>query len=118
MAASTTETRAPRAVTVSLTDDALTVDLSDGRTISVPLAWFPRLTYADAEERAHWELIGDGEGIHWPDLDEDISVDGLLAGCPSNESPKSLRRWLEAKRASRPLTLDALRRQAAQEHGN
>ena len=113
MAASTTETRA---TAVSLTDDALTVDLSDGRTISVPLAWFPRLTYADAEERAHWELIGDG--IHWPDLDEDISVDGLLAGRPSNESPKSLQRWLEAKRAGRPLTLDALRRQAAQEHGN
>ena len=105
MVASTT----PRAAAVSLTDDALTVDLSDGRTISVPLAWFPRLTYADVAERAHWELIGDGKGIHWPDLDEDIDVGGLLAGRPSGEGPKSFRRWLEAKRAGCPLTLDALR---------
>ncbi|MCY3659449.1 MAG: DUF2442 domain-containing protein [Caldilineaceae bacterium] len=118
MAASTTETRAPRAAAVSLTEDALTVDLSDGCTISVPLTWFPRLTYVDAEERAHWELIGDGEGIHWPDLDEDISVNGLLAGRPSDESPKSFRRWLDAKRAGRPLTLDALRPQSAGEHDN
>ena len=118
MAASTTRTRPPRATAVSLPDDALAVDLSDGRTLSVPLAWFPRLTYADAEERAHWELIGDGAGIHWPDLDEDVSVEGLLAGPPSDAGSRSLRRWLEAKRAGRPLTLDALRRQAAQEHGN
>ena len=93
--------------------------LADGRCLdSGPVRWphdlrafglVPALTYADVEERAHWELIGNGEGIHWPDLDEDIGVDGLLAGRPSGEGPKSFRRWLEAKRAGRPLTLDALR---------
>lgn len=114
----TTETRVPQAAAVSLTEDTLTVDLSDGRTISVPLAWFPRLTYADAKEREHWELIGDGEGIHWPELDEDVSVEGLLAGRPSGESPKSFQRWLEAKRAGRSLTLDALSTHAHQVHDN
>ncbi|MDE0671560.1 MAG: DUF2442 domain-containing protein [Caldilineaceae bacterium] len=114
MTISTTETRAPQAAAVSLTEDTLTVDLSDGRTISVPLAWFPRLTYADTKEREHWELIGDGEGIHWPELDEDISVEGLLAGRPSGESPKSFQRWLKAKRAGHPLTLEALRTQVHQ----
>lgn len=114
----TTEIRAPQAAAVSLTEDTLTVDLSDGRAISVPLAWFPRLAYADIEEREHWELIGEGEGIHWPKLDEDISVEGLLAGRPSGESPKSFRRWLKAKRAGRPLTLDALREHELQEHND
>ena len=114
----TTEIRVPQAAAVSLTEDTLTVDLSDGRTISVPLTWFPRLAYADPEEREHWELIGDGKGIHWPELDEDISVEGLLTGGPSAESPKSFRRWLKAKRAGRPLTLDALREQELQEHND
>ncbi|MXW24008.1 MAG: DUF2442 domain-containing protein [Chloroflexi bacterium] len=82
----------------------------DGRTISVPLDWYPRLTHATPEERDNWRLIAGGEGIHWPDLDEDISVEGLIASRPSAESQKSFRRWLEAKRAGRPLTLDALRR--------
>ncbi len=113
-----TETRVPQAAAVSLTEDALTVDLSDGRTLSVPLAWFPRLTYTDAKEREHWELIGNGEGIHWPELDEDISVEDLLAGRPSGESPRSFQRWLKAKRAGRPLTLDALRTQVHQGHNS
>ena len=86
-----------RAVKVSVSDDALSADLDDGRTITVPLAWYPRLLHATPEERGHWRIIGGGEGIHWPDLDEDISVAGLLAGRPSGESGPSLKRWLTAR---------------------
>jgi hypothetical protein len=89
---------------------ALSAELSDGRTISVPLDWYPRLAHAMPRERETWELIGGGEGIHWPDLDEDISIEGLLAGRRSGESDGSFQRWLAAKRAGRPLTLDALLR--------
>jgi hypothetical protein len=88
-----------RAQQVSVTDDALVVDLVDGRTITVPVTWYPRLAHGDRAERNHWRLIGEGEGIHWPDLDEDISVDGLLAGRRSGESQSSLRRWLETRKA-------------------
>jgi hypothetical protein len=70
------------------------VDLRDGRTITVPLEWYPRLAHASTAERANWRLIGTGEGIHWPDLDEDISIEGLLAGRPSGESPASFQKWL------------------------
>lgn len=70
----------PYARTVTVTDDELIVVFADGRTISVPLAWFPRLLHASEEARGRWELLGDGEGIHWPDADEDLSVQGLLAG--------------------------------------
>jgi hypothetical protein len=83
---------------VTVTDDTLAVDLTDGRTVSVPLAWYPRLAHASPTERSKWRLVGAGEGIHWPDLDEDISVEGLLAGRPSGESQRSLERWLEARR--------------------
>ena len=72
-----------RAVDVHCTDDDLVVRLADGRTISVPLAWFPRLLHATAEERSRWELAGGGYGIHWPDLDEDLSTEGLLRGAPA-----------------------------------
>lgn len=82
---------------ISITDDALIADLNDGRTISVPLAWFPRLLHGTTEERNHWRLIGRGEGIHWPDLDEDIRVEGLLLGRPSGESPQSLKRWMDSR---------------------
>jgi hypothetical protein len=82
---------------VRVSDDALTVDLSDGRTLSVPLAWYPRLLHATAEERNHWRPIGRGEGIHWPELDEDVSVEGLLLGRPSGESQHSFQRWLESR---------------------
>lgn len=85
---------------IVISDDALTVDLSDGRTLSVPLAWYPRLWHGTAEERNNWRLIGKGVGIHWPDLDEDISVEGLILGKPSNESQKSLQQWL----AQRPMS--------------
>jgi hypothetical protein len=94
-----TETSEARAQRVSVTDHSLVVDLVDGRIISVPLAWYPRLAHGTAAERSRWRLIGDGEGIHWPDLDEDISVEGLLAGRRSGETQASLRRWLESRKA-------------------
>ena len=98
MTTSEPDLRDALAAGVTTTDDTLSVDLFDGRTISVPLAWFPRLTHASQEERSNWRLIGQGEGIHWPDLDEDISVRSLLAGRRSDETQKSLQAWL-AKRA-------------------
>jgi hypothetical protein len=82
---------------VKVTDDTLTVDLTDGRTISAPILWYPRLAEGTPEERNKWEL-GSGVGIHWPDLDEDISVENLLRGQPSGESQKSLQRWLDARK--------------------
>ena len=88
------EVRIPEAINVSLTDDTLSVDLSDGRSISIPIAWFPRLLHCTEQERNNWRLIGKGQGIHWEDIDEDISIEGLLAGKPSGESQKSFRKWL------------------------
>ncbi len=85
----------PNAIDVEVTDETLTAKLEDGRTISVPLVWFPRLVHATASERSNWELIGQGQGIHWESLDEDISVEGLLAGRRSGESKASFKRWLE-----------------------
>ncbi len=82
---------------VSVTSNTLSVELSDGRGVSVPLGWFPRLIHATPEERERWELIGRGSGIHWPDLDEDISLEGLLAGRSSAESQQSFGRWLKAR---------------------
>ena len=105
MYVSTTEINVPEAMTISVTEDALAVQLSDGRDISVPLSWYPRLVHATPEERDNWELIGSGQGIHWPDLDEDISVEMLLAGRKSGESRRSFKQWLEAKQAGRGLTL-------------
>jgi hypothetical protein len=84
---------------VTAGEEALSVDLADGRTITAPLAWFPRLAHGTAAERANWRLIGCGAGIHWPDLDEDISVESLLAGRRSGETQESLRRWLKARKA-------------------
>ena len=91
------DSAASRASAVRLTDNSLVVDLADGRTVSVPLAWYPRLLQGSPQERAHHRLIGEGEGIHWPDLDEDISVENILAGRASGESSKSFERWLEAR---------------------
>ena len=88
------EIRIPEALNVLLTDDTLSVDLSDGRSISVPVAWFPRLLHSTEQERNNWRLIGRGQGIHWEDLDEDISIEGLLAGRPSGESQESFKKWL------------------------
>ena len=100
MGISAVEIAVPTAASVTVTEDTLSVDLSDGRTISVPLAWFPRLLHATREERSNWRLIGKGQGIHWEDTDEDISVEGLLAGRPSGESQASFKKWLSG-RASR-----------------
>ena len=93
-----TLTAEAKAQNVAVTEDTLSVDLSDGRTISVPLAWFPRLLQGTPEERRNWRFIGGGEGIHWPDLDEDVSVANLLTGKPSGESQISFKRWLESRR--------------------
>ncbi len=101
MRTSRVEAPLPVAIRARIDDDAVVVDLSDGRTISVPLAWFPRLTYATQPEQNNWRLIGKGYGIHWEDLDEDISVEGLLAGKPSGENQTSFKKWL-ASRTSQP----------------
>ena len=97
MATLAIEIQVPDAVDIKVTKDTLSVELSDGRTISVPLGWYPRLENATPSERAHWRLIGKGQGIHWEDIDEDISVEGLLAGKPSGESQASFKRWLQQR---------------------
>lgn len=98
MSISAVELRMPTAEDVHVSEDTLSVDLSDGRTISAPLAWYPRLLHGSPRERRNWRLIGRGQGIHWESLDEDISVEGLLAGRASGESQASLKRWLDARR--------------------
>lgn len=104
MTTSSLATDAPLATDVKVTADALVVGLQDGRVVSVPLAWYPRLAEGTPTERHRWKLIGPGIGIHWPDLDEDISVEALLHGHSSNESASSLQRW----RASRQRPVKAL----------
>ena len=88
-------------VHVNITADTLAAELSDGRTISVPLAWYPRLLHGSVKERNHWRLIAKGQGVHWPDLDEDISVENLLLGRPSGESQSSFKRWLKKRTSSK-----------------
>jgi hypothetical protein len=99
MSFSAAEPRRPEVLRVVVTDDTLTVDLVDGRTLSVPIAWYPRLAHGTASERQNWSVIGRGEGIHWSDLDEDLSVEGLLAGRGSAESQASLEKWLQSRHA-------------------
>jgi hypothetical protein len=89
----------PIAMHVTVTEDKLIVDLADGRSLGVPLAWYPRLVRGTPAERQHWQLLGDGYAIEWPDLDEHIGVEGLLAGRRSGESPQSFERWLTARRS-------------------
>jgi hypothetical protein len=91
------EMRPISATSVEITEESLIVDLEDGRTISVPLAWYPRLLHASHDERNNWRSIGKGEGIHWPDLDEDISVENVLLGNASGESQRSFKLWLEKR---------------------
>lgn len=86
-----------RIADVTVTEDTLSVDLEDGRTISVPIGWYPRLAYGTPAERANFRISGAGYGIHWSDLDEDIGVEGLLLGKTSTESPSSLERWLQRR---------------------
>ena len=88
-----------------VTDDTLTVDLDDGRTISVPIGWYPRLAYGTAAERAHYQISGSGYGIHWPDLDEDVGVEGLRPGKRSGESRTSFARWLESRNSKADAAL-------------
>ena len=87
----------PVAVHVTVTEDKVTVDLADGRSLMVPVGWYPRLMHGSSAERQHWQLLGDGYAIEWPDLDEHIGVEGLLAGRRSGESPQSLARWLASR---------------------
>jgi hypothetical protein len=94
------DSSALRAIAVHLTDDTLVVDLADGRSLSAPLAWYPRLLQGSPAERSNYRLIGSGEGIHWPDLDEDVSVEGILAGRPSGEAPASFQKWLDSRPAN------------------
>jgi len=98
MTTSPIEVRTPFAQSVSVGEDFLSVALIDGRVLLVPLAWYPRLAAATVAERSNWRLIGRGEGIHWPDIDEDLSVAALLAGHGSTETQGSLKRWLETRR--------------------
>ena len=99
MAFSTADIAHPYAVSVSVSDDILSADLVDGRSVSVPIAWYPRLAHGTQAERRNCRLIGAGEGIHWPESDEDISVAGLLAGRRSGESQASLKRLLASRTA-------------------
>lgn len=97
MAFSTIDVAAPHAVDVHVDNETLSVDLSDGRTVSVPVSWYPRLFHAAVSERKNWRMIGAGDGIRFPELDEDISVVSLIAGKPSAESQASLRKWLAGR---------------------
>jgi hypothetical protein len=87
----------PLATIIRITEDRLIVELADGRSITVPLSWYPRLLNGTPVERQHWKLLGEGYAVEWPDLDEHIGIEGLLAGRRSSESEKSLKQWL-AKR--------------------
>jgi hypothetical protein len=104
MRISTAEAEVPVVEKVTVTEDTLTADLSDGRTISVPLAWYPRLLHGSKKERNNWRLIGKGYGIHWEDLDEDISVENLILGQASGESQSSYEKWLALRNARRSDT--------------
>ena len=95
----TIELREAAARNVVVTKDALKLELADGRTVEAPLAWYPRLLHGSSKERNRWRLIGGGEGIHWPDLDEDISVENVLLGQPSGESQPSFKKWLEGRKS-------------------
>lgn len=101
-----TTLRATRIIDVQVTDDTLSVDLEDGRTIAVPIGWYPRLAYATPAERNHWQISGAGYGIHWPDLDEDLGAEGLLLGKRSSESPASFQRWLQRRQSAQPAYAD------------
>ena len=91
------EPRTTFAENVRVTSESLCVELSDGRNVTAPLAWFPRLQHGTAKERNNWRLIGKGYGIHWEDLDEDISVENLIFGQASGESQSSFKKWLSSR---------------------
>ncbi len=91
------EIQEARAESATIDEDSLTVNLVDSRTVIAPLAWYPRLWHGSSEERSRFKIIGDGTLIHWPELDEDLSVAGILAGRKSGESQESLKKWLDAR---------------------
>ena len=97
MSFSSTEVGGTRAQGVEIREDTIVLNLVDGRTMTVPIVWYPRLWYGTKEERAHFELLDEGRYIHWPDLDEDLSIDGMVAGRRSGETADSLRKWLAAR---------------------
>ena len=109
MVISAPKTNEALAVNISCSSESLTAELADGRVVSAPLSWYPRLVHATQDERDNWQLEGDGDAIRWPDLDEDILVEALLVGWPSRESEKSFNRWLKAKQEGRGLTIPELR---------
>jgi hypothetical protein len=100
MNSSTIESGYATAANVRVDADALTVELTDGRVVSVPIGWYPRLSIGTAAERSNWRLIADGRGVHWPDLDEDVSIENLLTGKASGESQASLKKWLDERERS------------------
>ena len=85
---------------VKVGNNSIKVDLNDGRTVSAPLVWYPRLLHGTPKERSNWRIIEKGEGVHWQDLDEDISVDNLLNGNPSGESQQSFKKWLDHRKSN------------------
>ena len=101
MSISATEVRDAQAQAVEVRGDTIFLDLVDGRTMTVPIVWYPRLWYGTKEERANFELLDEGRYIHWPELDEDLSIDGMVAGRRSGENAESLRKWLAARQNSR-----------------
>ena len=103
MSSSKYDYEGPKAKKVFLTADRLTFELTDGRSISAPLTWYPRLHKGSRAERAKWRLIGRGIGVHWPDLDEDISVENVLLGHPSGESQRSFKKWLAGRNTKSAL---------------
>ena len=92
----------PRIISVIVTDDTVSVDLEDGRTIAVPIGWYPRLAHGTPAERVNVRISGAGYGMHWPEIDEDIGIEGLLVGKQSTESAASLERWLQRRKARQP----------------
>jgi len=112
----------PRILSVDVTDDAIAARLADGRVISVPLEWSWRLSEATPQQRAHWEIIGDGDGVHWPDIDEDISLEGMVRGVPARRpSQRELRILLDASSLidaehGRPISFDELDRTLREHH--
>jgi hypothetical protein len=101
MSSSPTEVRDARAQAIEVREDTIAVDLVDGRTMTVPIVWYPRLWYGTKEERNHFEILDEGRYIHWPDLDEDLSIDGMVAGRRSGGNPASLKKWLAARESGR-----------------
>ena len=105
MSTSQVEIEIPTALSLEFGQDFFDVHLSDGRSVKTPISWFPRLFHGSESERKNWRLIGGGAGIHWEDLDEDISTEGLICGKKSMESQKSLAKWL-ASRSGKNVNLD------------